>query len=78
MDKAYIETIAEGILDNVTEHDDAYRLFEEELEDTENKKALVEGMVKFGYDYLVQDYILDQYGLYDTVYGAYEEEKDGI
>jgi hypothetical protein len=77
MDKAYIETVAESILDESVEHDDAYKLFEEELETTEDKKALVSGMVRFGYDHLVPDYLLDKFGLYDQVYGAYEE-KDGM
>ena len=68
MTKTQIENIAESILYECVDHDHAYNLFLTALHETSDKRQLVEGFVSAGYDHIVPDSTLHQYGLYDQVY----------
>ena len=70
MEATRIETIAENILFECMDQDHAFELFNEVLEESSNQRKLVEGFVKYEYDYLVPDNILDRFGLYDQVYNS--------
>jgi hypothetical protein len=68
MTNTQIQNIAESILFECVDHDNAFELFLTALHEATDKRQLVEGFVNNGYDYIVPDNILDRYGLYDQVY----------
>jgi hypothetical protein len=70
MEATRIEDIAENILSECMDQDHAFELFNEVLEESADQRQLVEGFVKYKYDCIVPDNILDKFGLYDQVYNS--------